>query len=73
MGMITEPLAVPTIIGTPFDGGFYAGRYRIGDDLFALIVSPAAAAWAQLFNHGFQLSYRKATEFRARAVRRLPL
>jgi hypothetical protein len=30
MGMITEPLAVPTIIGTPFDGGFYAGRYRIG-------------------------------------------
>jgi hypothetical protein len=33
----------PAIAGTPFEGGFYAGRYRIGEDTFALIVSPKAS------------------------------
>ncbi len=30
------------IIGTAMEGGFYAGRIRIGDELFALIVAPKA-------------------------------
>ena len=33
----------------------------------------AASAWAQGFGNGGQVSYRKDLEFRARAVRRLPL
>lgn len=31
---------IPTIPGTPFGGGFFVGRYRIGENHFALIVSP---------------------------------
>jgi hypothetical protein len=34
--------AAPTEPGTPFGGGFYVGRLRIGAELFALIVSPKA-------------------------------
>lgn len=33
---------IPTILGTAMDGGFYAGRIRIGDQVFALIVAPKA-------------------------------
>jgi len=33
-------IAVPTIYGTPYGGGFYAGRALVGDHLFALIVAP---------------------------------
>jgi len=33
---------IPTIPGTPLEGGFYAGRIRVGDDVFALIVAPKA-------------------------------
>ena len=33
-------IAVPTIAGTPYGGGFYAGRILVGDHLFALIVAP---------------------------------
>lgn len=33
----------PTIVGIPFQGGFYAGRFRIGENHFGLIVSPRAA------------------------------
>jgi hypothetical protein len=32
----------PTAIGLPYAGGFYAGQFRIGDDLFALVVAPKA-------------------------------
>jgi hypothetical protein len=31
---------IPTVPGTPFEGGFYVGRFRIGAEAFALIVSP---------------------------------
>lgn len=34
---------IPTAIGTPLEGGFYAGRFRIGAEEFALIVAPKAA------------------------------
>lgn len=46
-------IAIPTVPGTPFAGGFYAGRFRIGDEEFALIVAPKAEgehddiAWGQ--------------------------
>ncbi len=33
---------IQTIIGTAMGGGFYAGRIRIGDQAFALIVAPKA-------------------------------
>jgi len=33
---------IPTIPGTPFQGGFYVGRIRIDDVVHALIVSPQA-------------------------------
>ena len=33
-------IAVPTIAGTPYGEGFYAGRILVGDHLFALIVAP---------------------------------
>jgi len=36
------PIVVPTIPGTIFEGGFYAGRFRIGTDEYALIVAPKA-------------------------------
>jgi len=36
-------IAIPTEPGTPFAGGFYAGRLHVGDSLFALIVAPKAA------------------------------
>lgn len=31
---------LPDVIGTPFEGGFYAGRIRSGDTVYALIVAP---------------------------------
>ena len=49
----TAAPAAPTEPGTPFQGGFYAGRLRVGDDVFALIVAPAAggelaaSAWGE--------------------------
>jgi hypothetical protein len=35
-------ISIPTVIGTPFGGGFYAGRILINDniELHALIVAP---------------------------------
>jgi hypothetical protein len=42
MNTISTNTEVPTIIGTPFDGGYYAGRLRVADDVFALIVAPKA-------------------------------
>ena len=43
MQVDSTAIAVPTEPGTPFEGGFYAGRFRIGEQLFALIVAPKAA------------------------------
>lgn len=31
---------LPAVIGSPFEGGFYAGRIRSGDAVYALIVAP---------------------------------
>jgi hypothetical protein len=39
---MTATLTIPTEIGAAFEGGFYAGRFRIGNDEFALIVAPKA-------------------------------
>ena len=33
---------IPTKHGTAFGGGFYAGRFYIGTEAYALIVSPKA-------------------------------
>ena len=47
---------IPTILGTAMGGGFYAGRIRIGDQVFALIVAPKAdgehedAPWNDTYN-----------------------
>ena len=43
---------VPTTPAAPFEGGFFAGLIRIGDDTFALVVAPKAAghtrkAWGE--------------------------
>ena len=52
MNNIAPAELVPTAPGTPFQGGFYAGRFRVHDEVFALIVSPKAGgeladqAWA---------------------------
>lgn len=40
---MTATLTIPTEIGAAFEGGFYAGRFRIGLDEFALIAAPKAA------------------------------
>jgi hypothetical protein len=37
-----SPVAIPTIPGTPFGGGFYAGRFFIAANAYALIVAPKA-------------------------------
>lgn len=39
---MNAPAEIQTIIGTAMGGGFYAGRIRVGDDIFALIVAPKA-------------------------------
>lgn len=38
--MNTTTLALPTVAGTPFGGGIYAGRYFLGASARALIVAP---------------------------------
>lgn len=38
--MDTAANQVPTVIGTPFEGGFYAGRFTMHGLIFALIVAP---------------------------------
>lgn len=45
MNTVTEhpaSLEIPTVAGTPFAGGFYAGRFFIGAQAYALIVAPKA-------------------------------
>ena len=52
MNAITQT-ALPTIAGTPFAGGFYAGRFQLDGTEYALIVAPkahgehAATAWGE--------------------------
>ncbi len=36
-------LQLPTEAGTPFEGGYFVGRIRVGADVYALIVSPKQA------------------------------
>lgn len=36
-------VALPTVVGQPFQGGFYFGRYQIGSNEYALIVSPRSS------------------------------
>lgn len=36
----TADAFVPTEIGQPYQGGYYAGRIKIGTDVFAIVVSP---------------------------------
>lgn len=39
----TSVQSVPTVAGTAYGGGFYAGRMKIGADSYALIVAPKAS------------------------------
>lgn len=39
---MTATLTITTEIGAAFEGGFFAGRFRIGPDEFALIAAPKA-------------------------------
>jgi len=41
------PSTVPTVIGTPFGGGYYAGRITIDGKEYALVVSPKAEGEAR--------------------------
>lgn len=43
-----KKLKVPTKPGTAFAGGFYAGRFYIGTDAYALIVAPKAEGQIEL-------------------------
>jgi len=40
--MQSSPQEIIPLLGTSMGGGFYAGRIRIGDQVFALIVAPKA-------------------------------
>lgn len=37
---------IPAVPGTPFAGGFYAGRFQINGEEFALVVAPKAQGTA---------------------------
>jgi hypothetical protein len=37
-----NPNTLPTVAGTPFEGGFYVGRFQLDGAEYALIVSPKA-------------------------------
>ncbi|TDV39569.1 uncharacterized protein DUF1566 [Paraburkholderia caballeronis] len=40
MNSILNPSAVPTVIGTPWEGGFYAGLISYKGDVYAQVVAP---------------------------------
>jgi len=42
MDMQTNHIEAPTVIGTPFAGGFYGGRTRIGTAIVAVVWAPKA-------------------------------
>ena len=39
--MNAAEIIIPTVAGTPFGGGIYAGRFCVAEQTFALIVAPA--------------------------------
>jgi hypothetical protein len=43
MDQNTRAIQAPTVPGTPFEGGYYVGRLRVGTQIVALIVAPKAA------------------------------
>jgi hypothetical protein len=60
--MTMQATAIPTIAGTLFEGGLYVGRYFIGNQARALIVSPkdteiAKAKWGPVKRVDAALSY----------------
>lgn len=42
MTQLATKLMIPTVTGTPYAGGFYAGRILIDDHLFSLIFSTSS-------------------------------
>jgi hypothetical protein len=36
----TAPVLTPSAFGAPYQGGFYAGNFQLGTNLFALVVAP---------------------------------
>ena len=38
---IESPVTIPTVAGTPFGGGIYAGRFAIGAQVYGLVIAPA--------------------------------
>ena len=40
--MTTKNIIIPESIGTPFEGGFYGGKIRIGIAIFAIVWAPKA-------------------------------
>ena len=42
MNSILKSSAIPTVFGTPWEGGFYAGLISFGGDLYAQVVAPKA-------------------------------
>lgn len=38
----TPEIQVPATIGTPYEGGFYGGKIRIGVAIFAIVWAPKA-------------------------------
>lgn len=40
---VTAALVVPTVVGTPWQGGYYYGRINSGADVFGLVMSPKAS------------------------------
>lgn len=43
---VTSANVVPTVIGTPWQGGYYYGRINSGPDIYGLVMSPKAAGEA---------------------------
>lgn len=41
--VVMTAVALPTVVGQAFQGGFYFGRYQIGSNEYALVVSPRSS------------------------------
>ena len=61
--MNAPEIIIPTMAGTPFGGGIYAGRFAIAAQLYGLVVAPAdvgelaATKWGRLKKVAGALSY----------------
>jgi hypothetical protein len=72
---------IPTIPGTPFQGGFFVSRFRIGENHFGLIVSPRATGqrktsmWSKTYSNiaGASSFNDGMANTRAMAEAKLPL